>query len=212
MRALLAAAAIVLALAGCSAVRPPQPGLTDTELSNYYELRADTEWADTGLPDELRPPALPVQVVSGEEWGDVLADCMNDAGYDNYAGLGGGLSSYYVARPFDEAQAEVATLYSCQSAVRLDSDADYLLNPAEVEFLYDYYEQVLVPCLEVHNVQLNDAPTHAKFVETNAGWNPYYSVSPDSFPLLAEGTVLVDCPGMPPGMAELGISPQNFQQ
>ena len=208
---LLAAAAIALALSGCATVTTPRAGLTAAQLDDYYQLRADLDWRRTGLPDELRPPPPTVHVVNGDQWATVLADCMNSAGYDNYSDEGGGFGSFYVERTAEEEQVEVATLFGCRSAVRLEGQDDFLFNPAQVDYLYEYFQDVLVPCLAVNEVEVMEVPTRAEFVESNAGWNPYFSVAKRSWPILADGDVLLDCPDMPPGMPGLGLTSDSFE-
>ena len=206
-----AAAALLLVLTGCSTQVAPQPGLTGGELSALRQQQSDLAWQRTGVSDALRPPAPEVHYVTGEEWARFLADCMNVAGFDNYTASGGGLGTEFVVRPADEAQREVISFYLCQSAVALEGQDDFWFNPAEVEYSYDYYQEVLIPCLASHGVVVFQAPTWSEFVDANGQWNPYFAVSSATKPrLVADDSILAECPATPPGMTDWGITAEYF--
>ena len=180
--------------------------MTDAQLDDYYELQADVMWKQTLFSDDLRPPDAPTQLVTGEAWAQTIADCMNVAGFDNYQEEGGGLMISSVARPADGLLDEQLAFYSCRSGLRLTSQEDSLHNPAEIDYLYEYYQEVLVPCLLVNDIDIYEAPTRTQFIEQSGWWNPYYSVSQSSLPKLTDGTVLAACPPGPPGMSDQGIN------
>lgn len=208
MRALAIVA--VLALSGCATVSLPDPGMSDAELERYHRLQSDSSWENTNLADDLRPPAAAAQEVTGEQWAQIVADCMNAAGFDNYQAADGGLYIQYVSRPADDATAEVVANFSCNENIWVEGEEEYLLNSAQIDYLYDYYQDMLVPCLFVHEVEVGDLPTRELFMGANGGWNPYFTVASASWPLLEDGTVFTECPAMPPGMPEIGSSMEDF--
>ena len=208
MRALVVLA--VLALSGCATVSLPDPGMSDAEMERYHRLQSDSSWQNTSLADSLRPPAAAKQVVTGEEWAEIVAECMNSAGFDNYRAIDGGLSIEYVSRSADDATAEIIAHFSCNENLWLEGEEEYLLNSAQLDYLYDYYQDVLVPCLSVNKVEIWDQPTREWFIGANGGWNPYYSVESVSWPLLEDQTIFAECPAMPPGMPEIGSSMEDF--
>jgi len=213
-RWLVALAACALLLAGCSAVAAPPAGMTDAQLDDYYELQADVLWRNTLLPDDLRPPDRPAQVVTLEQRSKLIADCMNAAGFDNYTDRRGVLVVSSESKPEEDARAEKLAFYVCRSGLRVPEQEASLLNPAQSDYLYDYYEQVLVPCLAVKGITTvqSDTPTRAQYIEQDSRWNPYLSVAEDAWPRLADGAILRDCPPEPPGMPEQGITAESFMQ
>lgn len=200
---ILAAAALLLS--GCSAVPAPQPGFTADELADVHEHVLDLRWSWTQLPDERRPPDPEVQVVSDEEWAPFLARCMNEAGFDNYEAVGNGLLIDDV--PADEQDASALAFFICESSIRIEGSDRFLLNPQQLDYIYDYYVQMLVPCLALRDVELQDVPTRAEFVDLLGTWNPYWAFSPGSHSRLTNDETLFDeCPSQPPGMPDDGLA------
>lgn len=208
----VALAVCALLLAGCSTVAAPPPGMTDAQLDDYYELQSDVMWRNTRLSDDLRPPDAPAQVVTLEQRSELIADCMNTAGFDNYVNRRGVLVVSTEAQSEEDTQVERLAFYSCRSGLRVQELEESLLNPAQIDYLYNYYEQALVPCLAVNGIDVDDAPSRTQFIEQNAGWNPYHSVTEESWPRLADGVILTECSPGPPGMPEQGITAESFAQ
>ena len=197
-------------LAGCSSVSAPSPGMTDAELDDYYALQADVLWEQTLLPDELRPAEAAPQRVTGEEQTEVLVECMNAAGFDNYENQRGGLVVTSVERTDEEFQAEKLAFYTCRSGLRLIDLEPFLLNTAQKDYLYSYYDEVLIPCLIVHGIEVSEAPTHTEFMELRWWWNPYFSVFDPTVRKLDDGVIIAACPPQPAGMPDQGITADYF--
>ena len=199
-------------LAGCSTVSAPPPGMTQADLDDYYELQADILWEQTQLADDLRPADATPRRVSGEEQTEVLVECMNGAGFDNYENERGGLVVSSQEGTVEEFQAEKLAFYTCRSGLRLTDMEQFLFNPAQKDYLYSYYDEVLIPCLIVNGIDVSEAPTHTEFAELNWWWNPYFSV-PEAFaPKLADGVIIAACPPQPPGMPDQGITAEYFSE
>lgn len=197
----LVALVVLLALSGCAVVAAPEPGFSDAERNLVRQSASDGWWESSGLPDELRPAAVPVAVVGADEWPTLFVGCMNGLGFDNYRVRTGQV----VISEYDGTDLVAAMLahYTCRMSYWTDAGR---YNADEMDYLYDYYEQTLVPCLTVHDLELIDVPSRQDFVDGWFGrWNPYDSVheSDRDWALSDEGT-LRDCPRMPPGIEEEG--------
>ena len=196
----LVALVALLALCGCTAVAAPEPGLSDAERKLFQREASDDWWNVSGLPDDVRPAAVPVTVVGAEEWPTLFVGCMNDLGFDNYRVRTGQV----VISEYHGIDRDAATLahYTCRVAYWTDAGR---YNADQMDYLYDYYEQTLVPCLTVHDVELIDSPNRRDFVAGFGRWNPYDSIrDSDHDWALGDVGLLRDCPRMPPGMEDKG--------
>lgn len=202
--ALLAAA---LLLSGCATVSAPEPGLTAAELADVHQRELDLTWSRTGLPDELRPPDPAVQSVHPDDWASYLADCLNAAGFEQYSDQGGSLAAYEVEQTAEEMDANDLAFYLCQASMNVEGSDDHWLNPAEVDYLYDYYQQMLLPCLALRDLQVVDIPSHQEFIDWFGFWNPYYALTESSqAALMGNADIFEECAPMPPGMSDGGIA------
>ena len=208
MGRILAALLVVVALTGCSTTTVPEAGLDDKQLAAIRNMFDDANWANTGLSDDLRPPHPVVTTVSGEDWADAYVKCMNIAGFDQYvAGADGSFTITGVenlnARPVDEAPAN----YICNASFEVDGNYDGYFNPAQMDYLFDYFQQVLVPCLEVRGYSVVQAPSREKYIEVWGGWHPYFSVeASEQRDLFDDDGVLEACPPTPAGMPDPGYA------
>jgi len=198
----LVALAVLLALTGCSAVAMPEPGLSEAEREIVQQQTRDNYWAVTGLPDEQRPAATPMTVVPSEEWPTRFVECMNAQGFANYAVAGDGYSTYTIES--EDPTVEALASYVCSTSFWTDYG---WFNTAQLDYLYDYYEQTLVPCLAVHNAQIWGAPSREKFYAQGGGWHPYFNFpKKDQERIFADEALPDECPPVPPGMDDPGFS------
>lgn len=201
---LLAAA---LLLSGCATVSAPEPGLTAAELADVHHRELDLTWSRTGLPDELRPEDPDVQVVHPDDFADYLVDCLSEAGFDQYSEQSGAFATDEVVQTAEERDANALAFYVCQASMIIEGSDDNWLNPAEVDYLYDYYQQMLVPCLALRDIQLVDILSRQEFVDTFGFWNPYFALTEASQTvLMGNSDIFVECAPTPPGMDDGGIA------
>lgn len=199
--------ALALMLSGCSVVTAPHGGISDTELATMQQRALDVRWQHTGLPDSMRPPAVPVQTVSNEEWAPAWAGCMNAAGFDNYRVQGNGVSIEFVKQTPEEDDANALALYVCETSIRVGSQETFVYNPAQLDYLYDYYRDVLTPCLLVRDIELDPEQvlTREQFSDAFGGWNPYAVVTQNMRErLIADDSIFDECPPEPPGIVDRG--------
>ena len=199
----LVALVLLLALNGCAVVTAPPPGLSDGERAVLQQRMRDAYWQMTQLPDDQRPQDPEMVRVDGDEQTSLFVRCMNDAGYDNYAVEADGYSYTWTAvgQRDDAALAE----YVCHVSMWPDIENGFF-NAAQISYLYDYYRDVLVPCLRTHGVDFVQLPTRAQFDEGEGQWNPYFSVTDGSVAKISDTSILASCPATPSGIPDRGIT------
>lgn len=201
-------ALLALALAGCTAVQAPAPGLTDDERATMQQLQRDSLWASFGFANSERPPDPEIVVVSNDDWGVEYVRCMNDAGFDNYMASGNGyvMTGDDDAKTEEQVHAEAIANYVCSVRLWPENDEGWH-SQAEMTYLYDYFDEVLIPCLAAHDIQIFQAPTRQEFVEQYGWWHPYASVrQADQNALYSDRQMLGECPPMPPGVTDPGYA------
>ena len=176
MRLLLAGAALALALAGCAVapVTEPATGLTDEEQLLYAQSFA-LEWSGIELADA--PFVDVVAYVPSAGWGTAVSGCMNAAGYSDYSATRAGMTY-----PTRETEQETRELYACIGKFPVQSDFSAYANKAQLEFIYDYFRDSLVPCLAAEGyVVPGEAPSREQFIAftVTPRWNPYGALQAD---------------------------------
>jgi hypothetical protein len=170
MRNLLAGAVVALTLAGCAPapVTEPLTGLSDEEEQLYAQSYA-LRWSGIEVGDA--PSVDVVAYIPSAGWGTAVSGCMNAAGYADYTATPGGMT--YPAR--NDADEERA-LYTCIGRYPVQADFSSYANKAQLEYLYDYFRDSLIPCLAAEGyVVPGQAPTREQFSEftVQPRWNPY---------------------------------------
>lgn len=191
---------VTLALSGC-VTSAPEPGLSEAESAEIRTQLSDSLWESTGLPTDRRPPDPASTAVSIDEWAATIVACMRDAGYTNYAvASGGGYTSE--GNPDD---GELIAGFVCRLSVTIDYGDSAYLNHAQRDYLYDYYQRNLVPCLANHGISVSEAPTRAEFQELLGAWNPYYAVpNAQQGRMFSDEELKAECSFYPPDMPDPG--------
>ena len=169
--------AIALRLAGCT----PSPMDDEADVSLHLQQRLDLAFnpgAEGGID---RPAAVPVQFALPNGWGNLMRRCMNNAGfpafaYDRFYGFTNG------GEVADRSGDEGLAWYGCAQQFP-EFDTVYAeFSDDDLEGLYDYYTEYLVPCLESLGGSVGDVPDRAAFADGGEGqpgwWNPYLAVAP----------------------------------
>lgn len=206
-------AATLLLLTGCSTATAPEPGLDPEQLTEFRAYLLDRYWDSTGLSDDLRPPPPVVTTLTSEDWIPAYVKCMNNAGFDQYVANGDGSYTMGVDDINARTDAEVIADYSCSSSFEIDGQFDDMYNDAQLDYLYTYYQQVLVPCVQLLGYDVVDVPPRTQFVENWGAWHPYFSVrSSEQDAFYADQRVPTDCPAVPAGVADPGFATFWTQQ
>lgn len=174
MKRALAVIAATLALAGCTAapVAEPLSGLSDDEELLYAQSFA-LEWAGIEVPNA--PEVDVVAYVPPAGWGTVVAGCMNAEGYLDYSA-----TTYGMTYPSRESDAESLALYTCIGRYPVRGDFSSYANEQQLEYLYDYFRDSLIPCLAGEGYLVpGTAPTRETFTEFTVlpRWNPYNALT-----------------------------------
>ena len=192
--ALIACAVLLVALTGCtSTVAVPAPP-SGGELDRLIAQELDLQWHYVGLtPDAPRPTVEQIRIVSMDEAEAVHRECMVAAGYDNY-----GIVETAIFR--QASSAERLAVYTCAAQYPVLPSSYGLFSEAQLDYLYDFYVTVTVPCIEATGIAVEGMPDRAEFVQSKDGvfalWNPYRGLS-----ALKQGTYLASskCSHVPDG-------------
>lgn len=166
----VAIAAASIALTGCTLTGSEVPPPTEAELAALNERVSDLQWRHLQFsPDSPRPTVEFERYVEPSDTDDVYRDCMQDAGYTDWepttmSAFGGPSSS------------ERLDLYICVTRFPVSPSYYGLYSPAQLDAIYDYYRDSLVPCLRGAGLDVSDPPAREDFVESEyfAGqWSPY---------------------------------------
>lgn len=203
-RALLVSACLALTLTSCSAEHPPEapqaPVADDATARHMIQQANDAAWEQLHriFPELERPEVEQRRVVSAAEWDAVHAQCVTEMGFSATVMAGGGVS--YGQIPDEQAEAQNLAVYICQ--VRYPRDPSYLLplTADEAAYVYDYYEDTLVPCLAArgHEVEMPSTSVfHERLKTEGVPWSPYQELHEVAGAEL--DTLLAECPQSPPG-------------
>lgn len=185
---------LTVALAACST---PPAGHTDAELQEYVDLQNLSQWTAMFPSGSEPPPAVRVERFINRSESDVPWHCMADAGVPVTFGDGGAVSWTTLPEGQD---ATNLVLYECQAKFPIYPPQDGFLTDEQREYLYDYYQSVLVPCLALEGYPITGAaPSRAAFTDVtrvDSFWTPYsfieYPVSSND-----QADLLAKCPDSP---------------
>jgi hypothetical protein len=189
---------VCIALAGCAPVRsiPPQASGAELEQLVGDEQELYRHWYLYMVKAPADPPDVAMKrVIKSSEAEAVYEQCMAAAGYPNY-----GQSGTTVA--VEQSDAGQLALYICVSQYPLDPSTFGLFSAAQLEYLYDYFHESLIPCLESSGFEITDVPDRADFLRREPAqlyaWSPYQTLHGISPRTLAKLTRR--CPEYPNGL------------
>ena len=180
----LSVAALLVVLTGCSTVSPPPPQ-TDRQAEVLYAAMLDRSWISTGLSERMpRPEIAAESPLSVETWPQAIVECMAEEGFSQVEFHWEPLRGYYLDRVRDIESsvldnAEVR-FFVCVSRHPIDvRDEELLLTRAQLDYLYDYYQRSVVPCLRVNGVELSSVQSREEFAAGQGSWSPYHELTPE---------------------------------
>lgn len=190
------ASTLVLLMSGC--VEAEQAGPAPTSEGS------DPGVAGAGSP-EPSPDAGPsddfVRFVTVEDAAEVWVECIRSEGFPVTLLPGNGVG-YQDVPP---AQGAAATAAGDLCSRRFPIDPLYLepFNAAQLDFLYDFYVEESVPCLEGLGFTGFDPPAQATFAATYGGqetWTPFSDITEEQITLTGIGIEEAEqtCPQVPP--------------
>lgn len=161
---------LAITLTGCAA----HPADSAADVSLHLQQRLDTAF-NPGPGGIDRPAATPVRFALPNGWGNLMRRCMNDGGFDT-VGFDREDGFTNVGETGDSALA----WYQCTQQLP-EYDTVYVeFTDEQLDKLYDYYVEVLVPCAGAVGFAVTEVPSRAAFADGGEGqagwWHPFLSV------------------------------------
>ena len=180
-----AATSMVLLLTGCADGRKAPPsGVTETELNSYRDLIDEQTWLYSGLAADYAKPDVERVVLDVSEYSEALQTCEQP-----------------IELIADTEQALLAE-YTCRAQYQLAAGDLALLNGAQLNYLYDFYQDTLIPCLGVHGITLEDVPSREEVVDVarfgSYPWHPFDQLFDYGIGMAAPPSLTAACPPFPP--------------
>lgn len=182
-RTFLAAGAILLLASGCARELPSGP--TQAEVDAYWDTVLAATWDNTTASQELERPVVESEgPIRRDTWWEVIMQCLsgedvafsslsynNDTGFD--IDFEGSIDQ-------ESRNAAELALYTCVARHPQDVVADgTLLSDAQMEYIYDYYQQWLTPCLAEQGAPVvGESPGRDLFRIIDGQWSPYSQLGP----------------------------------
>jgi hypothetical protein len=168
-----AALAVLCGVTGCALERHAPVGQSVAEVDAAVKARLDRQWELSGLEGlVVRPRFQPRPVLGASQWAPEVGRCMAVSGimnwgYDPDEGL-------FIPGHTPTTSEQLQFYWCFERYPTVD-----LLNRAQIDFIYDYYQRWLIPCLENSGYDVIGAPSRAAFHDTDPSterWNPYGSL------------------------------------
>ena len=175
MRRFAVATFLALLLTGCaSAPHDPPATLTD---EHYVQLGIDQAWeqyTSAWGSDEVRPDVDIERTIQQSDWAPVMVECLHDEGFVDVA-LGDD-GTFSLTSDNSQLQPYDLATYVCSARFPLSANVYRPFNEKQLDFLYSYYVDDLVSCLEVEGYAVEGVPSRQAFFENPGGWAPYSGI------------------------------------
>lgn len=185
-------------LAGCGAPSTPTQAQR-ADVSHYIQARLDDAWRGDGRLD--RPSPVTPRFLLPNGWGFAMKQCMIDSGFEgfDYDRSGGFTNGFERTSSAGE---EGLAWYYCGARFPTYDTVFSELDEQQLDELYAYYTEWLIPCLALEGSAVLRVPSRAQFGDGGLGqpgsWNPYLTAKLPS--TIAVASVLVDsCAPYPNG-------------
>ena len=190
-----------LLLGGCASPTTPTQGQR-ADVAHFVQARLDDAWRGDGRHD--RPSTVAPRFLLPNGWGFAMKECMVEAGftafdYDRSGGFTNGLE-----RTSSMGEEGLAWYY-CGARFPTYDTVFSVLDEPQLDQLYAYYRERLIPCLALKGSAVIKVPTREQFGEGGAGqpgsWNPYLTAELPPTAVVASA-VLESCPPYPEGWSD----------
>lgn len=170
---------------------PADSPWSQTDKEATWAVVADDLWAAaiSRHPQLARPVVAAEREIDAGEIDTYLRPCLEGSGID--------LGSYSALEWMPVAEGDYVAWYTCRVKFPLLSSAPP--NDEQVGYLYDYFTQFVVPCLEANGSAIDSAPSRDTFVREwpNQDWFPEPTTSAPGTAEYASASAV--CPSTPPG-------------
>jgi hypothetical protein len=154
-------------------------------------------------PGAERPDVEVIRVAQMDERPQLLATCMNEAGFpDVTVSADGGVMSGEVSA--EQSEAYDVAFYVCQTQYPLDPKYNEPLTDDQLSLLYEYYTGELSECLHGLGYTFSDPPSKQSFIDsyTTAPWGPWYESVQQVTSDAEYDTLVRTCPQLPTNLYE----------
>ena len=191
--ALVALVASLPLLAGCVAAPAMPAPLTPTEIADRYAAQ-QLDWWQSMFPDEPMPVVEPIEVIDPASPRNALLDCVSDANLPGVTVSGGGFVDTEGGGRLDSDLNR--QLFICSAQYPYDTAEMGYLSDAEMEWIYYYNRDRLLPCLKLQGYAVT-IPTGRYEPGSYDFWMPYNLMS--AIPTDDWARIDLACPPSPIG-------------
>jgi hypothetical protein len=163
----MAAASVVLVLAGCARSIENLPTASPEDIERYRQEQLDSRWDYIEESSDIERPEIDMvrAIDDDEDWLPVMDECMSAQGFDWYYGPG----------TEEEITAEAQNLAAVADYI-CAAKFPYVANVLSTEqrsYLYDYYVSWLTPCYSMHGYLVKNVPSKKEFMAQDMySWHP----------------------------------------
>ena len=173
-----------LLLTGCVTVREVPPSIGDAELQDYLEDRLDAAWLNTRLDGAVERPDSDTATLVDRYRDAATAQrqiaCIEGLGSTEW--FSGETDNGPILVPNGETQRDPSLQlgwYRCLAAYPTSPSFGVTLSRAQLAYLYDYYQEWVIPCLTLEGYSVLFIPSRADYINSGGiGWIPYYALGP----------------------------------
>ena len=173
-----------LLLTGCVTEREMPPPIGDAELQSYLEDRLDAAWLNTRLDGTVERPdsgtATLVDRYRDPATVQRQADCVSGLGDTDWIIAEGNTGPTFLAA--DGSRVDLSLQlgwYRCLAAYPTSPASVVTLSAAQLAYLYDYYQEWVIPCLTLEGYSVLFVPSRVDYIASGGiGWIPYYALGP----------------------------------
>lgn len=199
----VATLAAAFMIAGCTAAEPEAPEPTVTTAGSDEQLiqdQLDQMWSqvESQYPELARPSVEIIRLVSLEDWGPTMAECLTAAGFaDVSSGEDGSLE--WGSVPQAQMSAFELARYTCSAQFPQDPKFLRPLTGEQLGRLYDYYAGDLTECLTELGYEVSAPPSRQEFQDTYATspWLPFTEAAEQATAPGASAELAAACPQLP---------------
>lgn len=184
----MTAAIALFTLAGCVTAVTPPPPTTEADVDALFDEMLAKSWVSTGLAESMEQPTVVSERPLAEgEWINEVFVCMKDNGFPALQ-IGYQPHTGYLLED-DPASVPVSTdpaaqlaFFECLAKHPFALESTTMLTRAQLDFTYDYYQDVIFPCLAHNGFLPHLALSREKFIALEGGWSPYRQVWAETQP------------------------------
>lgn len=172
---IVALGASVALLAGCAPAPELPAALTQAEIKERI-AEHNALWWESMFPGQRQPDVDPIEYVSPTVAVRKTEECMHNADIEGLLFGPDGSWIYLGDDPGGNEQVN-RVYFICSLEYPIALDQAGLLSDEQLEWIYDYNKQRLVPCLQLLGYTVPNRTTDFA-PGTNDYWIPYYDIYP----------------------------------